>query len=205
MKKTAEITNDLIQNAMTYEAYRDLINKLLKEDKVTGDFMKNGKWILNYTKGNNLRMDRGAKVFKANQELSDIVTGVKDNWIWLVITEGWCGDAAQIIPGFVQLAALNPNHTIRFILRDEHPAVMDNYLTNGSRSIPILVLLKEDTLEEIGYWGPRPAVAQKMTMDFKEEENKDMDKYITKLHKWYDENLFEDIQNELLAKLKSWT
>jgi hypothetical protein len=36
---------------------------------------------------------------------------------------------------------------------------MDRYLTNGSRSIPIVIALDED-FTELGHWGPRPAELQ---------------------------------------------
>jgi len=204
MNNTKVITKKLIQEAMTYGEYRRLINKLLAENRVTGDFMKNNDWIIKYTKGNNVRMDRGESVFKEKSELQEIISSISEPWIWLVITEGWCGDAAQIIPAFVKIAELNPNFTVKFILRDEHPKVMDAYETNGSRAIPKLVVLNGDTLEEIGTWGPRPAVPQKMTMDFKESKDNDFDKYVLELHSWYEHDNFQAIQNELLESLRIW-
>lgn len=204
MKNSSVITKNLIQQAMSYSDYRTLINKLLAENKVTGDFMKNNDWILDYTKMNNQRMNRIDAVFEEKSELEKIISSISDHWIWLVITEGWCGDAAQIIPAFVQLVALNPNFSIKFILRDQHPEVMDAYLTNGSRSIPKLIILNANTLEEIGTWGPRPAVPQKMTMDFKKSGDKNFDKYVEELHNWYDNDHFESIQSELLECLGKW-
>jgi len=204
MKKAEVITKKLIEEAVSYSEYRTLINELLTENRVTGDFMKNNDWIVNYTKMNNERMDRGASVFVANNELKSIVSSISEPWIWLVITEGWCGDAAQIIPAFVKIVDLNPNFSIKFILRDEHPNVMDAYVTNGSRSIPKLVVLNANTLEEIGTWGPRPEIPQKMTMDYKDSEEKDFDGYVQKLHAWYEADNFQAIQNELLESLKTW-
>jgi len=205
MEDTPIITRDLVDNAMSYGQYRALINSLLENDKVTGDFMKNGKWILNYTHENNKRMDRGESVFEANTELRQLLTAISDQWIWLVITEGWCGDAAQIIPAFVRLAGLNPHFDIRFILRDEHPKVIDRYLTNGGRSIPKLIVLQKESLKEVGNWGPRPAVPQQMTMDFKEQDEITLKQYVVDLHKWYEEDRFDAIQKELLACFKKWT
>jgi hypothetical protein len=40
---------------------------------------------------------------------------------------------------------------------------MDRYLTNGSRSIPIVIALDED-YRESGHWGPRPTVLQAWVM-----------------------------------------
>lgn len=204
MSKSTLINKSLIEQSMSYESYRKLINELLAEDKVTGDFMKNNKWILDYTKMNNQRMDRGEAIFKVKPSIENILKGVEEKWLWLVITEGWCGDAAQIIPAFVAMADLNPKFSIKFILRDKHPEVIDQYLTNGGRSIPKVILLNADSLEEIGNWGPRPAVPQKMTMDFKKSGSKDFDSYAKVLHKWYEDDRFETIQKEFLECLQSW-
>lgn len=73
----------------------------------------------------------------------------------LVLAEDWCGDASNTIPFLAHWATETPGVSLRIIRRDEHPDVMDRYLTNGSRSIPIVVVL-DASLEELGHWGPRP-------------------------------------------------
>jgi hypothetical protein len=77
----------------------------------------------------------------------------------LVIAEDWCGDASSTVPILAKLAATVPGYDLRIILRDQHPAVMDQYLTNGSRSIPIVIVLDE-AFRELGHWGPRPRELQ---------------------------------------------
>jgi hypothetical protein len=56
-----------------------------------------------------------------------------------------------------------PGLELRVILRDQHPEVMDLYLTNGSRSIPIVIALDEQ-FRELGHWGPRPRELQAWVM-----------------------------------------
>lgn len=73
----------------------------------------------------------------------------------LVIAEDWCGDASSTVPVLAKLADTVPGLELRVILRDQHPDVMDLYLTNGSRSIPIVIALDEQ-FRELGHWGPRP-------------------------------------------------
>jgi hypothetical protein len=82
----------------------------------------------------------------------------------LVIAEDWCGDASSTIPVVAKLAATVPGLELRVILRDENPEVMDRYLTNGSRSIPIVIAL-DDEYRELGHWGPRPRELQAWVMD----------------------------------------
>jgi hypothetical protein len=81
----------------------------------------------------------------------------------LVIAEDWCGDASSTVPILAKLAATVPGYELRIILRDQHPAVMDQYLTNGSRSIPIVIVLDEE-FRELGHWGPRPHELQAWVM-----------------------------------------
>jgi hypothetical protein len=77
----------------------------------------------------------------------------------LVLAEDWCGDASNTVPVLARLADAVPGLELRVLRRDEHPAVMDGYLTNGSRSIPIVIALDE-SFNELGHWGPRPAELQ---------------------------------------------
>ncbi len=82
---------------------------------------------------------------------------------FLVIAEDWCGDASNTVPILAKLVDAIPGWELRVILRDQNPEVMDRYLTNGSRSIPIVIALDRE-LQELGHWGPRPAVLQDWVM-----------------------------------------
>ena len=77
----------------------------------------------------------------------------------LVIAEDWCGDASSTIPIVARFADAVPGMELRLLRRDEHPELMDRYLTNGARSIPIVIVLDE-SFRELGHWGPRPAELQ---------------------------------------------
>jgi hypothetical protein len=81
----------------------------------------------------------------------------------LVIAEDWCGDASSTIPIVAKLVSQVPGFELRVLLRDQNPEVMDRYLTNGSRSIPIVIALDED-FRELGHWGPRPRELQAWVM-----------------------------------------
>ena len=80
-----------------------------------------------------------------------------------MIAEDWCGDASSTVPVLARLADAVPGLELRIILRDQYPEVMDQYLTNGSRSIPIVIALDEE-FREVGHWGPRPRELQAWVM-----------------------------------------
>jgi hypothetical protein len=81
----------------------------------------------------------------------------------LVLTEDWCGDAANTVPVLAKWADHAATIELRLLRRDEHPELMDRYLTNNSRSIPIVIVLDAEN-NELGSWGPRPAELQAWVM-----------------------------------------
>ncbi len=82
----------------------------------------------------------------------------------LVIAEDWCGDASSTIPVVARFADAVPGMELRVLRRDEHPELMDRYLTSGARAIPIVIVLDE-AWREVGHWGPRPAALQAFVME----------------------------------------
>ncbi|MGZ8471482.1 MAG: thioredoxin family protein [Gemmatirosa sp.] len=92
------------------------------------------------------------------------LAALSGRWHLLVIVEDWCGDAVNTVPLLARLAELAPNVDLRVVGRDENPDLMEAHLTNGTRSIPVVLVLDED-YEESGWWGPRPAALQQWVMD----------------------------------------
>ena len=82
----------------------------------------------------------------------------------LVIAEDWCGDASSTVPILARFADCVPGMELRVLRRDEHTELMDRYLTNGSRSIPIVIVLDE-AFRELGHWGPRPGELQAWVLE----------------------------------------
>lgn len=114
----------------------------------------------------------------------------------LVIAEDWCGDASSTVPVLAKLAANTPGVELRIILRDQHPEVMDRYLTNGSRSIPIVIAL-DDEYRELGHWGPRPRELQAWVMANRLTVPKA--ELYPKVRQWYARDHGETTLREVLA------
>jgi hypothetical protein len=198
MPITTVITPELIKNSFTYSSYRSHIDELLKEDKTTGD--NHSPDMINYTRMNVQRMNRWDKAVVINAELQEKVGHITTPQIWLVLTEAWCGDAAQNIPFFVKLASQNPLIELRFILRDENPEIMDAYLTNGGRSIPKLVALNKDDFEELFTWGPRPQVLQQKYFAYREDsKGVSQEDFIESIHLWYARDKNSNINAEFMT------
>ncbi|WKK79971.1 thioredoxin family protein [Marivirga arenosa] len=171
----------VFSQALNYTEYRALIKSLLADNKTTG--ANHSDAMIGYTLMNDKRMDRLDKTLSLADEIIQKVKKL-DRMNWLVITEAWCGDAAQNIPLIAKMADLNDNIDLRFIMRDENPQIMDQYLTNGSRSIPIIIFMDEH-YRDLSTWGPRPQPVQNMILDAKNNPDTEQAKLIEKLHKWY--------------------
>ncbi len=198
-------------NAIDYSAYRELMATQVAEGSTSGPIQNEG--LSNYTKINHSRMKRLDKKIELLPSVIERVKMVRQPQNWLVITETWCGDAAQILPVIAKLAALNEYISLKLIWRDENLALMDAHLTNGSRAIPKLICLNEDFTAILGEWGARPRDAQEMVMSNKAVMTKIKDKekkanhyndFQIELQKWYNENKGEAVQLEMLVEIEKW-
>lgn len=199
------IAQSVLDNAYTYGTYRQLIDDLFAQNKTTGE--DHSEAMLHYTKLNLSRMNRLDRKSRLTEATIEQLDKIERPVTWLVITEGWCGDAAQIVPVLNHMALENENITLRFILRDKNEAVIDAFLTNNARSIPKIIILDTATKEVLNAWGPRPVEVQKMVMDAKAEglatDDLELRKQIStnaaeQLHLWYARDKTKGIQNEFL-------
>lgn len=99
------------------------------------------------------------RLAKVPDEVVARVAALGGRYHLLVLSEDWCGDAVNSVPYAARLAELAPNLDLRVLPRDQNLDLMDAHLTNGSRSIPV-VLVYDDAFAELGWWGPRPSELQ---------------------------------------------
>ncbi len=194
------ITQDHIDKSMSYAWFRDLVNSLLIERQTTGP--NQSKELVQYTRLNNQRMDRVDKKTIIMPELLEELKAIGENQIWLGLVEAWCGDVAHNVPPLAKMAVSVPKVSLRLLLRDENLDVMDAYQTNGTRSIPKVIALKKDTLEELWTWGPRPDPAQNLFHELRENGVPYAD-VAEELQKWYNKDKGQTLQKEILELVRS--
>lgn len=188
------------EQGMDYSTYRQLVDKLLIEGHTTGE--DSSEAMLHYSKMNVQRMSRVDKTASLNAELSSAIELLKGDYKLLVITEGWCGDAAQIVPVFNKIALAAPDKfELKFVLRDKNLALIDAHLTNGGRAIPVVLILDETGKNVLESWAPRPQVLQTLLKEWKKETT-DMLLIAEKLHGWYAKDKTQTTQAELSGLLK---
>jgi hypothetical protein len=201
--KTTAITRKTLENAYSYDEYRKLTDQLLEKGKTTGE--NHSDAMLHYTKMNVHRMNRLDKHTGVSDELINRLQNVKRPMIWLVLTEAWCGDAAQSIPIIQKMANVTGNIQTRYILRDDNLEIMDQFLTGGkSRSIPKLICLDARTLDLLGSWGPRPDEGQVLYDTLRNRADLSSRQTAEYLHKWYADDKTESLQDEFIHLLDEW-
>jgi thiol-disulfide isomerase/thioredoxin len=191
-----------LKNSISYEEYRELMQRLVDENETTGP--EQTESFINYTQLNHRRMKRWDKTVKIDDSVKKRLNHFNESATWLVITESWCGDAAHVMPVMHKVAELNPNINFRVVFRDEHDELMNLFLTNGTRSIPKLIMIDNTTEEVIETYGPRPSQATRMVNKYKEKHGKLSPEFKEDLQHWYNkdkgQNIIEDLTT-MLCKL----
>ena len=186
---------------MTFEGYYDLIQRHATEGLTSGEDQSAA--LVEYTRLNAHRTKRIWKTTKVQEDLQLILDASTAEQNWFVFTETWCGDAAQNVPVLAKIAQASAHINLHVLMRDEHPALMDHFLTNGGKSIPKLAAT--DASGNVLYtWGPRPTAAQEMVMDWKHspEPKKPYSEFVIELQKWYTQDKTASMQSEFVALLK---
>jgi hypothetical protein len=198
MKNTL-IANSL-QKGISYQDYRKLIKDLIIEGKSTGEMQTDV--FLNYSKLNDKRMDRLDKTLKISTATQSAIIHLKNNFTFLVIAEGWCGDAAQILPILNKIAESSDKIQLKIVIRDENEALMNQFLTNGSKSIPKIIIIDSNN-NVVNSWGPRPSLATKMVDDYKEKNGGLDDDFKKNLQIWYNKDKGKNTEEDLVKLLKA--
>jgi hypothetical protein len=194
MKNTIEIENPVqlalkaMEKGTSYQEYRELVSR----------HVQNGTSTLL----NDSRMRRLDKTTKISDNILGRLNDFNGNQTWLVLTESWCGDAAQSMPIMNKLAEITNKIDLKILQRDEHLDLMNAFLTNGAQSIPKLIVIDTSTNELIGEWGPRPSTATEMVNSYKREHGGLSPEFKQDLQVWYNKDKGVNILEDLTKLLK---
>lgn len=194
-----EVVQESLNGAIAYEDYRLMVANLAIEGKSTGTVQS--QELGNYTVLNDQRMKRLDKTIKIDAVSELKIKEVDQKITWLVLTESWCGDAAQTIPVMNKIASLNKNISLRLVLRDGNLELMEQFLSNGAMAIPKLISIDEATGRIIGEWGSRPSIASKMVQDYKKKHGTLSPEFKQNLQIWYNKDKGQNTVSDLLSLL----
>ncbi|MGB0890942.1 MAG: thioredoxin family protein [Flavobacteriaceae bacterium] len=196
MKKIIERS---LENSYNYQEFKDLTSSLIAEGKSTGH--EQSEALTNYSLLNDKRMKRLDKTIKISEETIAEIKQIKEPQTWLVITESWCGDAAQNIPVIHKIAKTNPLINFKLVLRDDNEDLMNQFLTNGGKAIPKLIAL-DNQKNVINTWGPRPTIATKMVVDYKAKNGSLDADFKKELQVWYNKDKGLSVQDDFVKLAK---
>jgi thiol-disulfide isomerase/thioredoxin len=198
-----QIIKDSLDNSISYTEYFRLMQKLVQNKFTTGSDISEAN--INYTMLNEKRMSRWNKKLEISETYKAKILEFNSEIIWLVITESWCGDAAHLLPVINKVAELNPNINLRIVLRDDNEGLMNQFLTNGSKSIPKLIMIDTDSLKVITSYGPRPSTATAMVENYKKEHGQLTPEFKEDLQRWYNKDKGKTTIDDLTKLLETHT
>ncbi|MDO4229526.1 MAG: thioredoxin family protein [Capnocytophaga sp.] len=194
-----QIIQASLLNSVSYSTYRNMIEKWVQEGKTSGP--EQGQEQIHYTALNEKRYKRLDKSIVIPEEKAEFFRNYSKSITLLVITESWCGDAAQIVPVVNKIAELNPKIMLKLVFRDENEALMNLFLTNGGKAIPVVVFLDLEN-NVLAWWGSRPSIATKMVEDYKAVHGKLSPEFKEELQKWYNQDKGNNIVDDFIKILK---
>ena len=156
----------------------------------------NSEEYLNYVKLNNARIKRWNKVGKISPSLTETIKSIDQPQNWILITEPWCGDAANSHTFISKAALINPKIKLTFQNRDASNSEIENYLTNGGKSIPKLIV-RDVNGKDLFTWGPRPKEAQEIQISQKNNDLLSVEEKKIALQNWYNKDKGTSMQQEL--------
>ena len=190
-----EIIQNAILNSLSYAEYRKLASDLVAQGKPTGHDLSEA--LAHYAELNETRMNRLEKTITLTDAVIQTLQNSSKNAIWLVLAESWCGDAAQILPVLNKMSEASNSIQLNIVLRDDHDALMQLFLTNGAKSIPKLIILDAQTLNVVADWGPRPLGAKQLIEEYKATHGVVDETGKIELQKWYLHDKGISIQQEI--------
>lgn len=152
-----------------------------------------------YYQLNKKRIERLLNTYKIDEKQKAVFQEKNFSGKILIISEGWCGDAAQILPIIYRFFI--ETNDIRIIYRDQYPKLMDMFLNNGARSIPVVIFLDKNN-NELFHWGPRPSYGNILFQKFKENATHySKEDFQKELQIAYNKDKGYKIVEEILSKL----
>lgn len=188
-----------IFNSCNYSEFKGIIYDLLFEGKSTGN--KQSEDLLMYSTLNEIRLRRLDKTIVVPDAISEKLKSFEKEYIWLVIAEGWCGDAAQILPILNKMAFETDKIDLRIVFRDSNDELMNEYLTNGAKAIPKLLIIDKESGLVCNHWGPRPQGATDLIKNYKAEFGVVNDEAKRQLQLWYLHDKGLSVQNEVVEMM----
>ena len=197
---TNTLIKESLKKAISYQEYRGQVTTHTENGTSSGP--QQSEALSSYTLLNNSRMKRLDKTLKIVETILEKFQEYYKNVTWLVLTESWCGDGAHAMPVMNKLVTQAKNIDFKVLYRDENKELMELFLTNGSMSIPKLIVFDNETQEVINDWGPSPLIIINKTKEFKATHGALTPEFKKEIQVWYNQNKGKCIASDLLKLIE---
>ncbi len=189
-----------LKSSISYAQYIAIMKDYAENSKTSGVTVNEN--LIRYTKLNWKRMQRWNKTLSIENSAEDFFKLYTSKITFLALTETWCGDAAHLLPMVQKITLSNPNFNFALLFRDTNAVLMQKFLTNGSKSIPKIIVLTQ-TNKVLFTYGPRPSTLTKLVEKEKQEAGILSDNFKVEIQKWYTKDKGQTICNDLKKLLKT--
>lgn len=150
------------------------------------------------------RMERTTKQFEVLPADLDRLKDSEFDGKILIISEPWCGDASSTVPAtylFFKMGGV----PVGIFLRDQDQTLIDAYQTNGTQSIPKILVLNTEN-EVVATWGPRTVYGTSLLARYKQNpEAYPKTEFYNDLQVYYARNKGKDVIEEILKVIENIT
>jgi hypothetical protein len=193
-ENNSEAFKNYWENAITFDEYLKVA-----EQRFHNNPDKNDPYLEYYELGLQ-RMERTLKTYKVSPEQLEKLELKNFNGKVLIISEPWCGDASATVPAvskFFEAAGVE----VKIFLRDSDVSLIDQFQTNGTQSIPKVIIINDDFSVKAD-WGPRPQVGNDLLKRFKENpDSYPREEFYNDLQVYYAKNRGADAIEEIISLL----
>ncbi|UOU99970.1 thioredoxin family protein [Chryseobacterium daecheongense] len=145
------------------------------------------------------RIDRTLKKYMADEGQLNLLNAKNFDGKILIISEAWCGDASATVPALVKF--FEGHNEVKIFLRDSDTSLINQFLTDGTQSIPKVLILDND-FNVKNSWGPRPKFGKELLMKFKADpEAYPREQFYNDLQIYYAKNRGKDAIREIVELL----
>ncbi len=180
---------------MNWEEYVDTFSAILNGEIKEPPYDQPA--YLEYVSLNYSRLKRWLKTIRIEQKIKDDLHRIVEPQTWILIVEPWCADAANSASVLYKMALESPLITLDIQLRDSPPYLIENYLTNGNKSIPILIV-RDQSGKDLFTWGSRPGPCQQLAILNKKLAISDREKKAL-IQSWYNNDKGASVQEEVMS------
>ncbi len=146
------------------------------------------------------RLNRTIKTYKVDADQIQQLESKNFNGKILIISEPWCGDASATVPAVSKFFAA-AGIEVRIFLRDSDFSLIDQFQTNGTQSIPKVIIVNDDFSVKAD-WGPRPQYGNELLKKFKENpDTYPREEFYNDLQVYYAKNRGKDAIEEIISLL----